>query len=110
MKTTRRNFLGGVAVSTLPMSSATGGAVSPVQMTAHERAELHWKAFAEAMDEITAEYDGWLVNGGSRLSMRTGERHHHRSQNSIRMMPEQINSTVVNIERHSPLSMNWDKP
>lgn len=108
MRTTRRNFLGGVAVASLPMSSAIAAAVTPTQMTAIERAEHHWKAFAEAMDELTAECDGWLVNGGSRLSTKTGERHHHRSQNSIRIMPEQINSTLVNIERHSPLSLKGE--
>lgn len=101
----RRTFLGGAAVASLPVAAVASVTVASPEMTPKERAEHHWNAFVEAMDDLTADYDGWMASGVSRVSSKTGDRFSQLRLDSIRMMPEKIGSTNVNIERHTPLAI-----
>lgn len=63
----RRRFLGSMAVIATPSLASASLDTTIYAATAKDRAEHHWQQFAAAMDELTRERHGWLVQGGHRL-------------------------------------------
>lgn len=68
MKTTRRNFLGGVAATTLPASAPAAEVPTTPSLNAllavatpAERVRYHADALADAMAEMHHAQDGWRI-------------------------------------------------
>lgn len=101
-KISRRKALGFLAAASVPPTAAVAEAA---ETTARERADHHWKAFVEAMNELTADFDGWIIHGGAKFSAKKGARVDQRSLQSVRLFIERKHSTQIMIERHSPLSI-----
>lgn len=98
----RRTVLKGGLVLAATSHSAAG--VVADLTTAQERADYHWNAYVEAMNQLTAGFDGWLINGGARYSEARGARTNFRNLNSVSLSMRD-GPTKILIERHSPLKI-----
>ncbi|MGB3814041.1 MAG: hypothetical protein WA950_12520 [Shinella sp.] len=102
MSTPRRNVLRMIAAT--PFIAGGVRAVED-QLTPKERAEHHWNAYVAAMNELTTEFDGWILNAGARYSDRLENRTNFRSLQSVRLHFQTSSSNKILIERHSPLTI-----
>lgn len=98
----RRTILKGGLVLAATSHSAAG--VVTDLTTAQERADYHWNAYVEAMNQLTAGFDGWLINGGARYSEANGARTSYRRLDSVSLMLRDGPAKIL-IERHSPLKI-----
>lgn len=89
MNTTRRSFLGGLAIVAAPAQAETD---------ARSRADHHYAEFVRAMNEITAEYDGWDIHARMRRPTAGRDAVDHKQVSVVRF--DVVSEPPMVFERH----------
>lgn len=98
MTSPRRNVLRMIAATPF---IAGGVKTAEEVMSAKERADFHYAEFAKAMNELTADFDGWNLYAGKRKAFEYLEPVDTRSFQTVKFSLDNRNGKPMVVESHS---------